>query len=677
MSTPAKKPRKRAAKTKATTMNTTKASATEKSSPHDTTPLMAYQTTAGIKTGVTSSRRNRAADIERTDKYKNIEDGLVPFRFTSEYGLASANSLDIRDAVILCQKAYYNFATFRNVIDLMTEFSIGSIYFKGGSKKSRKFFEALLERLNIWDFQDKFFREYYRSGNVFIYRFDAKVSSEDVKKITQTFGGKRNLSQADESIVIPASYILLNPADIRMTGSLSFNNPLYFKMVSNYELEQLRNPRTEQDKEMFNALDTATKQLIKTKRNVAVRIPLPTDKVVGVFYKKQDYEPFAVPMGYPVLADINFKDELKKMDMAIARTMQQAILLVTMGTDPEKGGINQRNLQAMQELFQNESVGRVLIADYTTKAEFVVPGIGDLMDPKKYEVFERDINNGLNNILVGGEKFSNQESKVKVFVARLQQGRQSFLNNFLIPEIKKLSKELGFKNFPTPYFEEMSLQDSVLKDRVYARLLELGVLTPQETFTAIETGRLPDEEASLESQEEFRDQKNKGLYSPLMGGGANAPIKVVEENINVKKENGKQTPPKEAGRPPGTEGIPQSTTKQTPVGEGEGATAYSLTRIKENMILAQKIEPLVAAQLKKSHKVKRLNKNQKEVVSQISNTIIVNETPEKWVKSIAKYCKNPIDHNLERVEEVQNIAATHDINIYLASILASSLKKEK
>ena len=162
-----------------------------------------------------------------------------------------------------------------------------------------------------------------------------------------------------------------------------------------------------------------------------------------------------------------------------------------------------------------------------------------------------------------------------------------------------------------------------------------------------------------------------------MGGGANAPIKVVEENINVKKENGKQTPPKEAGRPPGTEGIPQSTTKQTPVGEGEGATAYSLTRIKENMILAQKIEPLVAAQLKKSHKVKRLNKNQKEVVSQISNTIIVNETPEKWVKSIAKYCKNPIDHNLERVEEVQNIAATHDINIYLASILASSLKKEK
>ena len=63
-------------------------------------------------------------------------------------------------------------------------------------------------------------------------------------------------------------------------------------------------------------------------------------------------------MGYPVLEDIDAKSELKKMDMAIARTMQQAILLVTMGNDPDKGGINQRNLAAMQELFQNQSVGR-------------------------------------------------------------------------------------------------------------------------------------------------------------------------------------------------------------------------------------------------------------------------------------------------------------------------------
>jgi hypothetical protein len=375
-------------------------------------------------------------------------------------------------------------------------------------------------------------------------------------------------------------------------------------------------------------------------------------------------------MGYPVLADISFKDELKKMDMAIGRCMQQAILLVTMGTDPEKGGINQRNLQAMQELFNNESVGRVLIADYTTKAEFVVPKIAELMDPKKYEIFDRDINNGLNNILVGGEKFSNQESKVKVFVSRLEQGRQAFLNNFLIPEIKRISQTLGFKNYPVPYFDEISLQDSVLKDRIYSRLLELGMLTPDETITALDTGRLPDKEASLENQREYMKLREEGLYTPLVGGSPLAQTIKVEKGDSKKPKN----LPKDAGRPEGTSGIPQENRKISPMGSGESSADYSLDKIKDNMILAQKLEGSVATELRKMHKVKRLNSTQKDIAIKISETIIANEEPKTWQKNIKKYCKKPIDHNCERVELVREIALKHQIDFYLASILASSLK---
>ena len=531
---------------------------TAKASEEDTTPFMAYESSANINTGRTSTRRNKASVINRTDKYANISDGLVPFKYSYQYGNSGAKSLDVRDAVILCQKAYYNFSQFRNVIDLMTEFSLGNIYFRGASKKSRSFFEALFNKLNIWDFQDQFFREYYRSGNVFVYRFDATLSNQEVSKITQTFGS--GLSSALSSTnKIPSSYMLVNPADIRMTGTLAFNNPVYYKLVTNYELERLKNRETEEDKQIFDSLPKNIQEQIDTTRSAAVQIPLDIDKIVAVFYKKQDYEPFAVPMGYPVLADISFKDELKKMDMAIGRCMQQAILLVTMGTDPEKGGINQRNLQAMQDLFNNESVGRVLIADYTTKAEFVVPRIAELMDPKKYEIFDRDINNGLNNILVGGEKFSNQESKVKVFVSRLEQGRQAFLNNFLMPEIKRISKNLGFKNYPVPYFDEISLQDSVLKDRIYSRLLELGILTPEETITALDTGRLPDKETSLENQREYLKLRNEGLYTPLVGGSP------LAKTVKVDSDNKKQKSlPKNAGRPEGTSGIPQENRKISP-----------------------------------------------------------------------------------------------------------------
>ena len=84
------------------------------------------------------------------------------------------------------------------------------------------------------------------------------------------------------------------------------------------------------------------------------------------------------------LEDLNYKKELRKMDMAISRTMQQAILLVTTGAKPGEGGVNPKNLIALQGLFANESVGRVLVADFTTDAKFVIPQIADILDPKKF-----------------------------------------------------------------------------------------------------------------------------------------------------------------------------------------------------------------------------------------------------------------------------------------------------
>ena len=241
-------------------------------------------------------------------------------------------------------------------------------------------------------------------------------------------------------------------------------------------------------------------------------------------------------MGFPVLDDINWKLEMKKMDMAVTRTTQQAILLITMGTEPEKGGINQKNLESMQKLFENQSVGRVLIADYTTKAEFVIPDIAALIGPEKYEVVDRDIQIGLNNILIGNEKFANQSIKVQVFIERLKQAREAFINEFLIPEIRRISKDLGFKNFPMPHFQDIDLKDDLQYSRVYTRLVELGVLTPEEGIQAIETGRLPNEEESKLAQEKFKSLKDNGLYQPLIGG-----------------------PKLDAGRPAGTTGIPQST----------------------------------------------------------------------------------------------------------------------
>ena len=66
----------------------------------------------------TRTRSNKSAYIERQNRFTNINEGIVPFKYSK--GSTNSSNLDVRDAVILCQKAYYNFAVFRNTIDLMT-----------------------------------------------------------------------------------------------------------------------------------------------------------------------------------------------------------------------------------------------------------------------------------------------------------------------------------------------------------------------------------------------------------------------------------------------------------------------------------------------------------------------------------------------------------------------------
>jgi hypothetical protein len=617
----------------------------EVSNASEITPLMVEGSTQKNRTfsearGSTSTRRNLAADIERTNRFTNIDSGLIPFRFSPN--IQNLSTLDVRDAIVLCQKAYYNVGIFRNTIDLMTEFSASPIYLTGGSQKSREFFQAYFKKINLASFQDQFFREYYRSGNVFTYRFDTELSLEDSLKIVQVFGSK---IKAAKNIKIPARYTILNPADIYVGGSVNYNFNVYYKLLSDYELERLREPKTDEDREVFNSLPEPTKEKVKNKSNRFILVPLDATKLAAVFYKKQDYEPLSIPMGFPVLDDINWKLEMKKMDMAVTRTTQQAILLVTMGTDPEKGGVNQKNLQAMQTLFENQSVGRVLIADYTTKAQFVIPDIGSLIGPEKYEVVDRDIQIGLNNILIGSEKFANTSIKVQVFIERLKQGREVFVNEFLVPEIRRISKDLGFKNFPQPSFEDISLKDDVQYSRIYNRLIELGILTPEEGVQAIETGRLPTSEESIESQRKFRDLKDQGFYQPIIGGGG------------------------QAGRPSGSTGIPQSTKNIKPVGSNAN---FSVSKIKENILAAQNLEEEVKSAFRKKLNVKKLANQQKEDAEKISEIIIANEIPADWNNKLQDYIEKPIDQNLEQVNNIQEIAVEHQVTNYIASLLYHS-----
>jgi hypothetical protein len=616
------------------------------------------------------SRRNRITSKAKLLKYQNIINGMLPYT-------VSADGVDVRESIELCQKAYANVPIFRNAIDIMAELANSPIYVDGGNEASRSFIEKWFAKINLWSIKDQYFREYYRSGNVFLYRLDGKFTTDDVIKLNKVYGSGTYLDKGH----IPIKYVLLNPYDIIATRSTSFKTNSYKKILSEYELERLQNPKTEEDKEIFETLPEDVKKKIRQGAwtQEGISIDLDPTKLLASFYKKQDYEPFAIPFGFPVLDDINWKIELKKVDQAVSRTIENVILLITMGAEPDKGGINPQNLHAMQSLFQNESVGRVLVADYTTKAEFVLPDISKIIGPDKYQIVNEDIRQGLQNVIVGDEKYKNTQVKAEIFLERLKEARQSFVHNFLQPQIKMVCKALGFKQYPTAKFEEIDIKDEVQLQRVVTRLIEMGILTPEQGISAIKTGIYPNAEDIEPAQERYIEKRKEGMYNPLVGGlpmvdvDGDGNVDTVpvqkEESENSKPTSNKTPTPKGSGRPVGrprgTTGIPRSV--------NAAEELYSRKEIQGVIYKIEELKSHIEDKMIQKIKAKELSDDYKNLSMELCTSIVMGVEKTKWKRTATSCIKNHEKiADISIIPDIVKISEEHNLESYPSALLYHS-----
>ena len=570
-------------------------------------------------------------------RYSLISQGLLPYEYTKD-------GVDIRDAIMLCQKAYANVAIVRNTIDITTEFANTDIYLDGGTERSREFFQKWFEKIKLWKLKDQYFREYYRSGNIFLYRIDGKFNPEDFKLL-------KGLSENGiKNNKVPLRYILINPYDVITKISSSFAEGVYEKVLSEYELERLKNPKDDADLELLNGFDPEIQKKIKSKQYFRDGLTMRLDPkyLLYSFYKKQDYEPFAVPFAYPVLEDINAKIELKRIDQAIARTVENVILLITMGAEPDKGGINPANMTAMQNLFMNESVGRVLVSDYTTKADFVIPDLKKVVGKEKYEVLNEDIKEGLMNVMLGNEKYNGQSAKISFFMERLKEARNAFLNDVLQPEIVRISKDLGFRAWPTAKFTEIDMKDETQYMRTISRLMEVGILTPEQGIESINNGKLPNIADLPSAQERFVSEREKGYYNPIVGG-----VPMLQ----------------------GATPTPTADPKQSGAGRPVGATASRKdiqTTIYEVDAFMKAAEDFAT----KKFAVAALSDEQKSNLTSLCKKVIASSSREAWVLNIQKCMANLGE--IEKLQPMQSVLDTADeflLDEYSASILHHSTVK--
>lgn len=598
-----------------------------------------------------------------------------PFLSTLRHPFDSNSGIiSIRETISLTEAVYAHIATFKNVVDIMTEFSAAEWYLEGGNKASKKFIKKWLKKIRISSFMDQFFREYYRSGNVFIYAFFGEVPSE---------GGVKNRFKS--KIKAPVRFIILNPKEIIAPFAPTYDDRIYMKVLSKYEIEALKNPSTEAQKQIWESLPEEIREKIRKNSYTldGLHLSLSQDRLTTVFFKKQDYEPFAIPFGYPVFSDIEKKEMLKDLDMKISTTVENIILLITMGN--EQDGVNETLLKKMQELFKTASVGRTLVSDWTTKAEFVVPDISNILDPRKYEILNKDIEDGLLNVFVGSEKFSNQMIKVQVFLERLKEGRKEFLERFLQPQIDDICESFGFKSAPQFKFTEIDLEDSVQLRRVWLRMLELGVFTPEQAMEAMRSGIMPDTEELNETQSDYVNKRKEGKFNPLVGG---VPVIMSKEaEVRIKKEEAAAKLAAKTGAaaplpaPTGNKGAPKKPAQgPNPTSTQNGRPSisvaskdevYAVPSIKKVVEKLNGFHGFMDARTKSQYGLSSLSLEQEDAIFKVTESIIASVPMGDWESAGEKWLETNEISFADGVVKgaVSQVSDKHGISSYQAAIL--------
>ena len=544
-------------------------------------------------------------------KYTQIDTLPLPYNYLDN------GSVDITVAIELVHKCYANIGIAKNSVDIMAEIANTPHRLEGGTEKSRRFVELWLKKIKIDHIKEQFFSECFRSGNIFFYKL---TGDWNAKSFAATFS---DIPSKAEPLKLPLKYVLLNPAAIVKNNAVT-SEYTFSQKFSDYELNKLKNPQTDKERQLFKSIEAQIPTLDHGS------ILLEDWRIAFAFYNKQDYEPFALPFLWPALDDINLKLEMKRRDQQVLRIVNNIILLLTNGAEPDKGGVNVQNIATLQRLFQNEACGKTLVSDYTTKGEFLIPDLKKVIYPEKYTIVNEDIKEALSNILFGTDaKYGNLVVKVQTFLKKMQKARARF-EEMMQREIDIACEYMGLINPPSIKTDKESLEDPAIIQKTAIRLLELGVITPEDAIPLLKNREYQDAASLQSKQKDYLKQREDGLYMPLtgqpmydndlVGGGAAAPTK-----------------------PAGKKGRPKQ----------KGMASENITTIegwKEALKAKAKLEDMV---FKAFGSTAQSDAEQKTVLKELSDKIFRSTKESEWDTTLSSIVENP--------EKADEIIASPDI----------------
>ncbi len=408
-----------------------------------------------------------------------------------------------RDVIRACRSTYLKCGVVRNVIDMMTDFTVEDLKVIHSDKKVEAFIKVWFDKIQIRTVVEEFARHMFIDSNVVVKRTMAKLT-KPVENEWKTSGAPKIYTSEDPTKrEIPWSYSFLNIAALDWKDSevskMSGERQLVFKISK--DLVNFFSSNDQFSKQTSDKMPDIKDIITNKAKNGYYELDM-TQLYVG-HNKKDSWEDWAPPFLYTILADIQFKDKLRQADLAATDGIINVIRLWKLGDHTEGILPNDVAINKLAGILEQSTGGGAIDIIWDSlidMKEYYPPQ--DLISVEKYARVDKDILIGLGvpEVLVGGEgaNFSNSFIQLKTMVERLKSVR-SIVTEWLNAEIKLFCKAMDIAVYPRVRFNPMTLDDENTNKKLIVGLLDRGIISVEAVLNAygedyiVETDRIAEE----------------------------------------------------------------------------------------------------------------------------------------------------------------------------------------
>lgn len=425
-----------------------------------------------------------------------------------------------KEIIKACMQAYSQVGIIRNIIDLMGDFATQGIDINHPNERIERWYKDWFRRVRGKDRSERFMNLLFRTANVIVQRHTAKLPIRLDKQMRRAKASPDIKIEPGPNVStreIPWRYTFHNPLSTEVLSNelslfLGQDNFVYGIKVPQNLAKKIKNPKGDLEKSLVAKIPEKIRNLILKGEQF---LTLDPEKVRGYFYKRDDWDVWAQPITYAVLADIQVLQKMKLADLAALDGAISCIRVWKLGSLEHRIMPTQVAIQRLAEMLCNNVGGGVMDLIWGPELELLETktDVHHFLGDTKYQPVLTAIYAGLGipPTLTGtpgqSSGFTNNSVSLKTLVERLQYGRD-ILTEFWTEEIRLVQKAMGFRFPGTLVFDRMQLTDEAAEKQLLINLADRDLISMETLQERL--GASPEIERVRIRREERR-RKNRQL----------------------------------------------------------------------------------------------------------------------------------------------------------------------